>query len=74
MRCRLLSVLIVVPILALSACDGSEDTETVEPVRTSSTSSASPTPTETPLPTTTPEAAKVAVSVLGSSVARTAEE
>lgn len=77
---RLLSVLFVAPVLALSACGGSDESAGIKPIESaepsaSATPSATPTaPAETPLPTTTAEAAKLAVSVLGSSVADTADE
>ncbi|MCL3818737.1 hypothetical protein [Aeromicrobium wangtongii] len=83
MRRRVLSTLVTVPILALSACGGRDDSDSVKPVKSAKPSASAPaapaeTPTATPsaeaLPTTTPEAAEIAVSVLGSSAAKTADE
>jgi hypothetical protein len=80
MRRRVLPVLFVVPALALSACGGGSDSDDVKPLATpsatasSTTAPSSPSPTTPSLPTTTPEAAKLATSVLGSNAAKTAEE
>jgi hypothetical protein len=74
---RCLSVLIAVAFL-LSACGGGSDdtaaSPSPDPSEPSTTTPAAPTPAETPLPTVTAEAAKMAVAELGSSVADTAEE
>ncbi len=75
MRRRALVMTCVVPILVLSACGGGDDSEVeVSPIRSTSTPSASASPTAEPLPTTKAEAAMLQKTVLGSSVARTAEE
>lgn len=73
MRRRVLAVVFVLPIVAVSACGGSEGSD-IEIAPVESSSAPTPTPSETPLPTTTPEAAELQVSVLGSSVAKTPEE
>lgn len=85
MRRRAMSVLIVVPTVLLSACGGgSAGSEGNEPVASSAapstvasttpTPTATSTPTEVPRPATTAQAAQLAESVLGTSVARTADE
>jgi hypothetical protein len=78
MRRRVLSVMLVVPLMLSAACSGSDD-EKAEPVKTSSAApttpeATTPSPTQVPLPTTTPEAVKLNTSVLGTSVAKTADE
>ncbi|RYI97915.1 MAG: hypothetical protein EON52_28275, partial [Actinomycetales bacterium] len=79
MHSRLISVLLLLPLVATTACSGGD--ETASPTKTSSLPSPSATqatpsasPTSDAFPTTVPEAAKVASSAVVSSTARTSEE
>lgn len=80
MRRRVMSMLLVVPVLALSGCGGGSDSDEVTPLATPSATASStaapssPSPTTPALPTTTPEAAKLATSVLGTNAASSTEE
>lgn len=76
MRRRVLAGLFVAPIVVLSACGGGSKGTDVEiaPIESAATPSPSASPSEAPLPTSTPEAAKLSEARLGSSVAKTAEE
>jgi hypothetical protein len=76
-RRRLLATLVMLSLLAVGACGGGDSTEgspSAPSTPNPTTSSAAPTPTEEPLPTDVAEAAKLQLSVLGSSVAETTDE
>jgi hypothetical protein len=81
MRCRPMITVLVVPVLALSACRGAGEADGEEPRTPTASASPSrtaqtpaPAPADVPRPATTAEAAELGVVVLGVNAARTPEE